>query len=130
MLVGQRSDFWPDRYPCYSCKQLASGHLLAEVDPQILATLSEVVDVTAPEAYAALHGLGLPSEQTCCAETVLPLFEQAGVQVVGGQVKGRTRFIIEELVFSDGTRLCLGSSPQGAVVYRIVRAHSYVKSVE
>lgn len=128
MLVGQRSEYWPDKYPCYSCEAQAHGCLVPEVSEAAMAKLI-ITDVTPQEAFSALNGLGTPEEGTCCEEVVVPLFTQLGIVVKGRRTRG-TRYLIDELTFPDGTRLFLGASPQGAVAYRVAKKHSYVKALE
>ena len=128
-LVGQSSDFWPNKYTCFSCGKQADGFLTPEVSSLALATLT-VIDVTAEEAFAALNGMGIPEERTCCAEVVLPYFEDQGIKVKGKQPRGTQRYIVEELEFPDGTKMFFAPSPQGATIYRITRKHSYVQALE
>lgn len=126
-LVGIRSGFWPDKYTCFRCSGTAAGYLTAEVSQAALSVL-DVKRVTSAEAFIALNGLGIPEERTCCEEVLLPLLRQCGVRVVG-KPAGGTYYVIDELVLPDGTRVCLGASPKGAVVYRIVKPHSYTDKV-
>jgi hypothetical protein len=105
------------------------GYLTPEVSPLVFQTLI-VTDVNPDEAFAALNGLGVPAERTCCEEVILPYFEQVGLRVKGKQLRGQTRYILEELTFPDGTRMQVGPSPQGAVIYRIVKPHSYVSTMK
>lgn len=128
-LLGQGSDYWPDRYPCYNCGKKAQGFLTPEISAMALSVM-RVVDVNAQEAFAALNGLGVPSERTCCAEVIEELFDRHGIHVKGHQTSGQPRYLVEELSFTDGTRIQLGASPQGALIYRIVKPHSYVKALE
>jgi|SRR5690606_21001609 len=127
-LIGTESEFWPDSYKCFNCQKNCSGYMEPEVDQKVLASL-RVFNVTAEEAYAAVQGLGLPSERTCCEEVIRPLFEQHGIKAKGRQLKGTTRFCLDSLEFRDGTKLYLAASPQGATIYRIARPHSYTEAV-
>lgn len=127
-LLGEHSDFWPDHYLCFRCGEPAEYSLLAEVSSLALATLN-IVRLTAQEAFAALNGLGLPEERTCCSEVVLPYFEQVGIKVKGNQPRGQTFFRVEELTFPDGTTMFLAPSPMGAVIYRVRKKHSYTGSI-
>jgi len=129
VLVGKQSDYWPDKYSCYNCGGQASGFLTPQVDEAVMRSL-QVTNVNAEEAFAALNGLGVPEERTCCAEVVLPYFEALGIIVKGRQPHGQTRYIVEELTFPDGTRMQLGASPQGALIYRVVKKHSYAAAVK
>lgn len=128
-LVGQGSEYWPGKYSCYNCGAPATGFLTPEVSPLVMQSLI-ITDVSAEEAFAALNGLGVPAERTCCEEVILPYFEAAGIQVKGKQLRGQNRYILEELTFPDGTRMQIGPSPQGALIYRLVKKHSYVSAVE
>jgi len=128
-LVGKSSDFWPNKYTCFHCGAPAQGFLTPEVAIEVLEMLT-VTDVTAEEAFAALMGMGVPEERTCCAEVVLPYFEKQGLKVKGKQPRGVQRFIVDEIEFPDGTTMYLAPSPQGATIYRITKAHSYVASLE
>lgn len=128
VLVGNKSDFWPDKYPCYRC----GAHVAALMDPEISAealVALDIVDLTPDETFSALMGLGVPEEQTCCAEVVVPLFEKYGLSVKGRQVRNAMRYCLEYIEFPDGTRLHLAASPQGATAYRVVKPHSYVKGL-
>lgn len=127
MLVGQRSDFWPNKYVCFSCSGPAEGFLTPEVSAAAIREL-DVYDVTPQEAFAALGGLGIPAERTCCADVVVPLFEAVGLKVKGKELRGMTRYFLDEIEMPDGTKLFLGASPHGAVIYRITRPHSYVRT--
>lgn len=128
-LVGQGSEYWPDKYPCFHCEGTAAGFLAPEISAAAMASLA-ITDVTVQEAFAALNGLGVPEERTCCAEVVEPLFEKQGIKVHGRQPRGTTRYLVAELEFPDGSRMFFGTSPQGALIYRITKKHSYLKAVE
>jgi hypothetical protein len=128
-LIGDRSDFWPDHYVCFNCGRPCQCYLTPEASPLALAKM-HVVALTPQEAFAALNGFGVPAEQTCCPEVVMPHFMRLGIQVKGGQPSGRKFFRIEELTFPDGTTLFLAPSPMGAVVYRVRPHMSYLEKVE
>ena len=130
ILVGPNSDFWPDKYRCASCGTLgAQACLSPEVDPVVLATRI-VSNVTAEEAFAALNGLGLPEERVCSEELIEALFERQGIKVKGRQLCGNLpRYILDSLTFADGTCVHLGASSYGAILYRVVKPHSYVDAV-
>ena len=127
-LLGESSEFWPDKYRCHSCGKSAQYCLTAEVS-ELAFTKLLVTNVTAQEAYAALNGFGLPDERMCCEEVILPLFTQAGIKVKGGRPRGQTCFRLEELTFADGTTLFLAPSAQGAVIFRVRKPHSYADEV-
>lgn len=126
-LVGQRSDYWPDKYKCFSCNGAATGFLSPEISFAALAEL-DVYHVTPQEAFAALNGLGIPDERTCCADVIVPLLEAVGLKVKGKEFRGMTRYFLDELELPDGTKLHFGASPQGAAIYRITKPHSYRKT--
>lgn len=129
LLVGDKSDFWPDKYPCYKCGARSVGYLDPEVALEALSAMS-IVDLTHEEAYAAMLGLGLPDERTCCEEVLVPLFAASGLKVKGRQIRNTTRYCVDSIEFPDGTKIHLAASPQGATVYRIVAKHSYVNGTE
>lgn len=126
-LVGQTSEYWPNRYPCFRCNAFAEGFLTPEVSHTVWSVV-EVFDVTAQEAFAALHGMGIPAERNCCSDVILPLLQAVGVKARGRDVRGQQRFILNELELPDGTKLHLAPSPEGPLVYRITKPHSYVKA--
>lgn len=128
-LVGQRSDFWPDKYVCFHCGERCEGFLTPEISEFVLAKLN-IFDLTPNEAFAALNGMGVPSEHTCCADVVVPLLEAQGIKVKGRELRGQQRYFLDEIHLPDGTKLFFGASPQGAVIYRITKPHSYVQAVE
>lgn len=124
-LIGKRSDFWPDKYPCPKCGQMATGFGEREVDGRVLQ-LMELKDVTPQEAFAALHGLGFPDEQKCSLAFVQQLLREQPVRrVIGTDVVGQERTIVDALELWDGTKVYFGSAPEGAVIYRITRQVSY-----
>ena len=126
-LVGQQSDFWPDKYRCWECDRYMEGFLTPEVSSAVANELT-IIEVTAQEAFAALNGLGLPQERVVDPDTVLELFETVGLKVKGKSYRGQHRYFIDEIVFPNGVKLHLGASPQGAAVYRIVKPHSYART--
>ena len=128
-LVGTRSSFWPDRYPCPRCGKYAWGSKENLTDPQTVQ-VREIQDATPQEAFAALNGLGLPDEQRCALEVVQQLLvEQPVRRVVGKNVRGVERTIIDSLELWDGTKVYFGAGAEGAVIYRITRPHSYAAKV-
>ena len=66
---------------------------------------------------------------TCCAEVIEPLFEECGIKVHGRQLRGKTRYFVNYFEMPNGTRLYLGASPAGALIYRISKKHSYAEAV-
>jgi hypothetical protein len=117
MLLGPGSDLHPDRYPCPE-----SGHCMvySEAIPNGDLRAARVVDVTPQEAFAALHGAGLPSERDCGETAVRALLLEGKIAKVDvQQLRGTNRSVVRSLQFEDGRRLYLGSGPEGAVAYRI-----------
>jgi hypothetical protein len=128
-LVGPRSDFWPDRFPCPTCGALASAVTEIAAEPRALARM-RLVDLTPHEAFAALQGFGLPHERACTRAEVEALLREQPVRRVGGSdVPGASRCCIEHLELWDGTRVHFGASAQGAVVFRVTRPPSYAERV-
>ena len=128
-LVGAGSDQWPDKFTCFRCGEPALGVLTPEVSA--LADRALLLHLVNPQqAFAALHGMGLPSEATCCKEVIEPMFEACGIKVKGRQLPSTTRYVVHELTFPDGRTVYLGSSVAGPMVYRITEKHSYVDGME
>lgn len=127
-LLGEKSDFWPDKYPCPTCAAKCKAFLECEIDTPALALMT-MIDLTPQEAYAALFGLGLPEERSCCAEVVEALFKEHGIVAKGRQHHGVLRYYLDELTLKDGTRFFLAPSPYGAVIYRVSKPHSYTKEM-
>jgi len=128
-LVGSRSDFHPDKYVCFECGLPAECLLTAEISAMAGRSL-RINEVTPQEAFAALMGMGIPAEATCCAEVVEPMFEAQGIKVTGYQMPHTTRYVITALTFPDGRTMHLGAAFPGALAYRITKKHSYVEAVE
>ena len=124
-LVGSRSDFWPDKYPCPRCGKNGQGLPEREVDTRVYQVM-ELRDVTPKEAFAIFNGMGFPDEQQCSMETLRTLLLEHPVRrVVGRDVVGMARSIVDHLELWDGSRVYLGAATEGAVVYRITRPVSY-----
>lgn len=127
-LVGQKSYFWPDKFQCFRCSGTSIGCLELEFDQK---TPLEVVEVSAQEAFAALHGLGLPSEQQCQSETINELLREQPVRrLVAKNVAGSSRCLVDYLELWDGSKVYFGSGAEGALIYKVTRPHSYVEQVE
>lgn len=123
-LVGTHSEYWPDKFPCVKCGKSARGMLEREADPRALK-LMELRDLTPHEAFAAFNGLGLPEEQRCSLEAVQALLIAQPVRrVVGTDIRGCERTIIDSLELQDGTVVHFGAGAEGACIYRIVRPGS------
>jgi hypothetical protein len=130
-LVGRASGFWPDQYECPRCQKKMRGLLERDANPHTLRSL-ELKDLTPQEAFQLFSGLGFPEEQNCTlVETLLLMKEQPVRKLRGVDIEGSPkRFILEEIELWDGSRVFLGSSPDGAVVYRIARPDSAVARLE
>lgn len=128
-LVGRKSDLWPNKFKCFQCGAMAEGMLTVEISAAAWTRLI-VHEVTPQEAFAAVNGMGIPEEHTCCAEVIEPMFEAVGVKVRGHQLPRTNRYVIEQLVFPDGRTVHLGAAMQGALAFRVTKKHSYVRAVE
>jgi rubredoxin len=129
LIVGEHSEFWPNKYTCPRCGARAAG---AHEDalPRGFQTVS-IIDLTAEELLAALYALGLPEERkTALADVQGRLTKNWIAHVVGHDVAQTGRCCIDYLEMADGTKIYLGASTHGAVVYRVVSPASYVKRVE
>lgn len=127
-LVGQASDFWPNKYTCVTCNAPCEAIVESDADPNALRKM-KVRELSAQELFAALNGLGTPDEMICDASTVREVFTRPIKKVHGNTVANTSRFLIEAIEFEDGTKIHLGASSHGALVYRITRPVSYTKSV-
>src|SRR6266404_5808036 len=91
-LVGETSDFWPDRFPCPRCSRNVEGHVESAIDPEELKQF-ELLDLNAQELFAALMGLGLPKEQICDEGVVKQLLYTTPIRRVGGKmIQNTTRY--------------------------------------
>lgn len=127
-LVGMKSEWYPDRYPCprSECKGLMT--LTDVMDPQVLPLL-EIHDVSPQECFQALKGMGLPKERECgVLETIEAIKDKRVVGMDLYRLANDKRAVLTSILMEDGTRIYLGSSPQGALVYRI--AIPYSKATE
>lgn len=127
-LVGEKSEFWPDKFTCYHCFCTCSGVLETEATPEVLRAL-DIVELNPQEAYAAIQGLGLPKEKECRFEMIARLFKEHPVKAVRGQdITGTSRCAIYDMELNDGTRVYFAASTHGAIVYRVVLPHSYTEA--
>jgi hypothetical protein len=127
-LVGTKSEFWPNKYSCAQCGAHAEGALEDQVAQWSWA---DVRDVTPHEAFAAMHGMGLPEEQKCSVEVLDGLLREKPVRRVHGKdVRGSNYALIESLELWDGTLVYFGSGADGAVVYRVQPPVSYARLAE
>jgi hypothetical protein len=129
-LVGEQSDYWPNKFPCPRCEKPCAGYLELSVDPRTLNQV-ELVELNAEEAFAAFNGLGFPKEGDCRTEVLEALLREQPVRKIAGRdVFGTTRCLVEYIELWDGTRLYFGAGSEGAVVYRIVKPQSYVRKID
>lgn len=128
MLVGPKSEFWPNKYTCVSCGSSCEGIGEGDAEPAAL-TKMKVRDLAPQEFYAALHGLGTPDEMICDAATVRDLLKRTIKKVHGSTLPNTTRFLLEAIELEDGTKLHFAAGAAGAVVYRITRPISYTQKV-
>lgn len=128
-LLGEQSDWYPDKYPCPAASCNEKAELVDSIEPSAIKMLS-VYDLTLHEAFAAFHGLGLPEERECGPTSVLAAFERNGIPHADVKlIKGSNRSVIYSITLADGTRIYLGSSPFGATIYRISELQSAVKRI-
>ena len=127
-LVGEGSDFWPDKYVCISCGKACIGVKESSITVQDLSK-AKVRDLDAEQMLAAMSGLGTPDEMLCDITTVRELLARPIKKVQGYTVAGTTRTCLMEIELVDGTKLHFGSSVHGAIVYRITRPISYTQKM-
>lgn len=124
-VEGLFESWHPDEYPCFRCGKTAK--FVERIDSLALPTI-DLHDVTPHEAFLAMNGLGIPAERECGPELVARTFLEKRVKRVSTRfIKNSHRSVVDHLEFEDGTRLFLGASAHGAIVYRISPPHSYVK---
>ena len=119
-LVGQNSEWWPNKYSCPRCNATAHGELEHLVNPSELGA-RHVIELEAQEMFLCLQGMGLPEERDCRSEVVVAALKASSVKKVKCYgVQGTWRTILEWLELENGTKLYFGSSAHGAAIYRIV----------
>lgn len=95
---------------------------VVQIFESISGTASGILDIrdlSVQEAYAAFNGLGLPEEREC-SPTAVRMALRSPVKAVNVKLlRGSNRSLIESLELESGDVLHFGSSPFGAVVYRI-----------
>jgi len=124
-LLGKETDYYPDRYPCSVCPSKAriiDGREAKEY-------LDDIRDLTPQEVFAALHGLGFPEEQDCGETAVQQALRRSPLRRAATRHVRNGRCCLDRLELEDGTRLFIGSSSYGAVVYRIAEPHSYTQTL-
>jgi hypothetical protein len=128
-LVGDRSEFWPDKYICPRCEERAVGCHELEASAADVERLRPR-DLTPQEALAAFHGLGLPDEQLCNKALLESLLRQQPIRHIAARdIEGSRRCYLHHIELWDGTKIYLGAGSDGAVVYRIAHPHSYTEQV-
>lgn len=130
-LLGEmNTDWYPDKYPCPTAKCQGKAEFMEGIEPAAMSALT-LHDLTPHEAFAAFHGLGLPGERDCGPTAVeKALLEHRVVKVGCALVRGTNRTVIYHLELEGGTVLYLGSSPFGAVAYRLSNSESAVSRVD
>jgi hypothetical protein len=129
LLVGTRSDWYPDRYPCPQVDCKGKMTLTDAIESMALTQL-RLYDLTPHEVFAAIQGLGLPEERDCGREAVLKAL--VGHTIVAAdvvQVRGLNRSILHSITLESGQRVYLAASPVGSSVYRIAGARSFTQEV-
>lgn len=127
-LVGEKSEFWPDKYVCVSCGKRCEAIKESEAEPEALKKM-KLKELNAQEFLAALHGFGTPDEMLCDAATVRELFRRPIKHVAGYTIPNTSRFLLETIELEDGTKIYFGAGAAGACVYRITRPISYTDKV-
>jgi hypothetical protein len=128
-LIGIKCDWYPDRYPCPRSGCFGKMTLTDVIEPRLLDQL-EVHDLTPQEVFQALQGMGLPKERACTVEDVHAVLHGQRVIFLDLQsVPNSTRSVLHSFTMESGQRVFLGSSPQGAVVYRIAPPRQVAKEV-
>jgi hypothetical protein len=124
-LVGEKSDFWPVRYPCPECGRNTKP--VSEDIPPDLHRKLQIMDLTAKEAFIAYSGVGLPKQRKFSGEELETKLKETPIKSVQGMtVDGESgRYLIDSLELWDGTKVFFGASPQGAVIYRVAPPTSY-----
>jgi hypothetical protein len=129
-LVGEKSDFWPNKFVCPTCEKTCVGVKEIDADPQVLNLLS-LMDLGPEDAFKAMHGMGLPHEGDCRAPVVDELLRTQPIRKVKTKEIPHThRCRVDWLELWDGTRMYFGAGAEGAVVYRITKPVSHVKRLD
>lgn len=128
-LVGTRSEWYPNRYPCPNSECLGKMTMTDAIESRVLGLL-EVHDLSPQECFQALNGLGLPKERACDVGSIRKALQGRSIAFIDVQpVHNDKRSIVHSLLLDNGTRVYLASSPQGAMVYRIAPPRSVVREV-
>lgn len=130
ILLGERSEWYPDRYPCWTdgCGGLA--RFVERLDSDAFNQLT-VHNLTTQEAFLALNGMGFPKERDCGETAVKQAFASSPVRGVGARhIHGTNRCVVDHIELENGTKIFFGAAPEGAIVYRLSRPHSYTREHE
>lgn len=128
-LVGQGSEWYPDKYPCPTDGCPGPAEYCTGIQPSALAAMT-LYEVTPQEAFSAFEGVGLPPERDCGETAVRLAFEKKIVGLGTRQLHGKNRTVVTWIEFEDGTRAYFGASSEGALVYRLSKRFSYVENVK
>jgi hypothetical protein len=127
-LIGTDSEWWPNKYVCPKCGAQATG--ADEMDTPRSIQTSNIVDLTAIEAFSAFSGFGLPDERPSSVENLTEVLRSSSVKaVVGRNVPNTDRCVVERIDLANGVKIYFGASVHGAVVYRVVHPVSYAERV-
>lgn len=118
VLLGEKSEWYPDKYPCPCCP--AKAAMVDAIEPAALKSL-DLYEMTAQEAYGAFNGLGLPTERECGPLAVAEAFKSPVKKINCELIKGTNRSVMRSIELEDGTRVYFGSSSYGATIYRIAK---------
>lgn len=128
-LIGMKSEWYPDRYPCPRSGCSGKMTLTDAIASEDLILL-EVHELTPQEVFQALQGMGLPTEKECSESNVRDALEGRTVTAIDVRnLYGTNRSVLNSITLDNGHRIFLGSSPHGAVVYRIATPRSHTREV-
>ena len=130
-LLGEHNqDWYPDKYPCPMPTCDGKSEFMDAIEPAAFRMLN-IVDLTLHEAYAAFHGLGLPDERDCGPVAIRECLLSGRVKSVDVRlIRGSSRSVLYSITMEDGTTIHVGSSPFGAVVYRLAKPQSAVQRLD
>ena len=118
-LLGEKSDWWPDKYVCPVCDGVMFARKEADVMAEVLASPT-LQHFPVEELYAAMSGLGLPEQRLTGPQSVRAVLEGKRIRSVSVQPAGTSsRSVLDRIVLDDGTVIYLASGSYGATVYRI-----------
>jgi hypothetical protein len=128
-LVGERSEWWPNKYQCPSCNEQATAAYEGRVDPNEFQGFN-VRELEAADFFRFMMGVGLPEEQDCRLEVLVEIFKAGKVaKIAGHSIKGTKRYCVDWLEMEDGTKLYFGASAHGATVFRITKRPNFSEQV-